>query len=40
VVASTREDMAASEDDVAQTDIGEVEAHERYRLAVDRATQA
>jgi hypothetical protein len=32
--------MAASEDDVAQADIGEVEAHERYRRAVDRASRS
>ena len=37
VVRSTRDDMATSEDDMARADIAEVEAHERYRRAVDRA---
>jgi hypothetical protein len=37
VVQSTREDIAVSEDEVAQADIAEVEAHERYRQAVSRA---
>ena len=37
VVQSTRGDFATSEDDVAQADIAEVEAHERYRQAVERA---
>jgi len=37
MVQSTREDIALSEDDVAQADIAEVEAHERYREAVGRA---
>lgn len=39
VVQSTREGLADSEDEVAQADIGEVEAHERYRSAVTRATE-
>ena len=37
VVQTTRDDFAVSEDDVAQADIAEVEAHLRYRRAVDRA---
>lgn len=37
VVQSTRDEIATSEDDVAQADIAEVEAHERYRKAIDRA---
>jgi hypothetical protein len=38
VVQSTRQDLAVSDDDVAVADIGEVEAHERYRNAVERAS--
>ena len=37
VVQSTREDFATSEDEVAQADIAEVDAHDRYRQAVDLA---
>ena len=37
VVQSTREDLALSDDDVAQADINEVEAHEHYRQAFERA---
>jgi hypothetical protein len=37
VVQSTRGDLAVSEDELALADIGEVEAHERYRNAVERA---
>lgn len=36
VVQSTRENIADSDEDVAQADIAEVEAHERYRIAVQR----
>ena len=38
VVQSTREDFATSEDEVAQADIAEVDAHDRYRQAVDLAS--
>jgi hypothetical protein len=37
VVQSTRADIATSEDELAQADIAEVEAHDRYRQAVSRA---
>jgi hypothetical protein len=37
VVQAAREDMAVTEDDVAQADIAEVDAHHRYRQAIDRA---
>lgn len=37
VVQSTREDLAATDDELALADIGEVEAHDRYRNAVKRA---
>jgi hypothetical protein len=37
VVQTTRDDFAISQDDVAQADIAEAEAHQRYRRAVDRA---
>ena len=37
VVQSTREDMAVTEDELAQADIAEFEAHDRYRQAVSRA---
>ena len=37
VVQSTRDDIATTEDDVAQADVAEVDAHERYRQAVRRA---
>ena len=38
VVQSTREDLAVTDDELALADIGEVEAHDRYRDAVSRAS--
>ena len=37
VAQATREDMATSESDAALAEVGEAEAHQRYRAAVDRA---
>jgi hypothetical protein len=39
VVRSTRADLAGSEADAAQADTEEMDAHERYRQAVERAGQ-
>ena len=38
VVQMARAELADSESEAAMADIGEVDAHERYRAAVDRAT--
>src|SRR4051794_7377022 len=38
VARSTREGIAASDDEVAGADLGEAEAHERYRQAIERAS--
>jgi len=37
VAEATRADMVTSESDVALADVGEAEAHQRYRDAIDRA---
>jgi len=37
VAEATRADMVSSESDVALADVGEAEAHQRYRDAIDRA---